>query len=159
GGSMALLVACPGARPRLRRARDSRSSPRGVQAICRGLSAEIPPIRKVNQIAPPKGCQNLGHRVAAGTEICPWNAASPPGSSARSKTPTGGIAALNPRLIAETPHGVTFCARGNVSRRRSDHTRCLKLALAWLVFLLVTSEATRAQEPAHDQFGDSEEIA
>jgi len=80
------------------------STPQGVPAISRGLSAAIPPVGvKANRT--PEGCQQTRAWISAlsNDDFLPI-AATPAGSNI-AETDSGGIAALNPRLMAGTPMG------------------------------------------------------
>src|SRR5262249_28374093 len=86
-------------------------TPTGVRAISRGLSEAIPPVWRKTDTAPRRGA-NPPDRICEFHEIQQRNAATPPGSDATRDDVSGGIAALNPRLIAETPCGVTLPPAG-----------------------------------------------
>ena len=68
--------------------------PGGFQAISRGLSAAIPPAKtRHNTSAPRQGCQMHAATTPAGV-VAGWFLTDP-----------GGIASLNPRLMAVIPPG------------------------------------------------------
>ena len=92
-------------------------NPEGVQAISRGLSEATPPDGKPNKIATPEGLQSflrgLGYHQPK-PDICVISE-SAPRFLVRLLRPlrgrmwylisTGGVASLNPRLIAGNPRG------------------------------------------------------
>ena len=69
--------------------------PEGLPAISRGLSAAIPPEAAKTSFRPWKGRSNAGYKFAEA-----WISATPFGVVASFFVSSGGVAALNPRLIA-----------------------------------------------------------
>jgi len=76
--------------------------PGGLQESSRGLSAATPPVTPQQTERPRQGSQNAAE---------PSPGSSTPPGSIPSSTPTGGVAALNPRLISANPPGSAEVSR------------------------------------------------
>ena len=82
----------------------SGGTPIGVRAISRGLSEATPPVWTERETAPRRGAS----LADSNEETRRRNAATPSGPGATRDEFSGGVAALNPRLIAEAPYGVVL---------------------------------------------------
>ena len=83
------------------------ATPTGVPGISRGLSEAIPPKLARRCRSTLEGSQ-FRRRNTAESEVAKYDLGCwhPSGVQCRIRILTGGIASLNPRLMAATPHGV-----------------------------------------------------